>query len=722
MPPAAYMKHFTLRRIRVSLLLHAAEVLYALLVLAWFLVPLFGSEGGALVPPLLPLAFLGPVGSGSASFLLATCVVYPIPVLCLLKIAAAFLEHRAPSLADPTRIVPILLNILGSTLVLASLAIHLVNFADSTLYFRQASWLSWAVCAISALLNAFSLTFLIVTLNRRDAAYQEYVEFARGAEGRGKGLLAALRRPGIQKRLLLVLLPFIFAIIAIPAAVLTRDFNRTILASAIADGRALAVRSANAVRMIAADPVAIRDYLSVEGRKNADARLPFRSLTFYRREGKSETYVAEASTSGQQVGRQVRRTGISLADTSSRLAVDTGMYEFVSPVTMSGILAGYVSAAYARQVIDEPSFRISVKILLIAAISLYIAVFLTYLLGRTIVVPILYLRMSVNAVSRTLAGMVKGGTRIAPGLLQYKDRVRTRDEIRMLSNEIRAMTAVVRGIIPYVSASTLAHSEREMPRTEKKNLTLLFSDIRDFTSLCEGESPDRIVELLNRALDTQTGIILSHGGDIDKFVGDEIMAMFKGPAKELRACRASVEIRGAMAAEKELARLARRETVSVGIGINSGPVVFGSVGARDRMDFTCIGDTVNLAARLESANKTYGTKTLVTEAVHDKVKAGFLCREIDLLTVKGKRQPVRIFELLQERALASDRIHEICTVFEEGLACYRRQKWTGAEKSFSFLKEKFQDEASEVFLRRIALFKLEPPPRDWDGVFNLGVK
>ena len=93
-----------------------------------------------------------------------------------------------------------------------------------------------------------------------------------------------------------------------------------------------------------------------------------------------------------------------------------------------------------------------------------------------------------------------------------------------------------------------------------------------------------------------------------------------------------------MAAEKELARLARRETVSVGIGINSGPVVFGSVGARDRMDFTCIGDTVNLAARLESANKTYGTKTLITEAVHDKVKAGFLCREIDLLTVKGKRQ------------------------------------------------------------------------------------
>jgi predicted transcriptional regulator len=131
---------------------------------------------------------------------------------------------------------------------------------------------------------------------------------------------------------------------------------------------------------------------------------------------------------------------------------------------------------------------------------------------------------------------------------------------------------------------------------------------------------------------------------------------------------------------------------------------------------------VNLAARLEGANKNYGTKTLITEAVQVKVKAAYLCREIDLLTVKGKRQPVRIFELMQELGKASDRIHEICRVFEEGLAFYRSQKWAAAEKSFSFLKEKFQDASSEVFLRRIALFKLAPPPRDWGGVFNLMAK
>jgi adenylate cyclase len=162
--------------------------------------------------------------------------------------------------------------------------------------------------------------------------------------------------------------------------------------------------------------------------------------------------------------------------------------------------------------------------------------------------------------------------------------------------------------------------------------------------------------------------------------------------------------------------------VSIGIGINTGPVVFGSVGAKDRMDFTSIGDTVNLAAGLEEANKIYGTKTLITEAVHDRVTEAYLCREIDLLTVKGKRQPVLIFEILQARKSASAHLEQIKRIFEGGLAAYRRQKWDIAEKAFSAMKTEFKDETSEVFLRMVALFRRNPPPADWDGVFNLTVK
>ena len=542
-----------------------------------------------------------------------------------------------------------------------------------------------------------------------------------GSWGRPKGLLAALRRPGIQKRLNLAFLPFVAAIIVIPAVVVMRDFDSTVRRATVAGGESLAQRTAGAIRMLAADPAAIRDYLSAEGRRNPGSEAPFIALTFYRREGRSDWYESEAGAGGARIGRRTQRSASTLA-AGPRLARQAKLYEFTAPVVVAGSTVGFVSAEFAQETIDGPSFRVRMKVLLIAALSLYAAVLLTYFLGRTIVLPILFLRMSVSGVSRTLTEMVKGRARVSPSLLQYRDRVRTRDEVKLLSSEVSGMTAVVRGIIPYISSSTLAHAERETPRTEKKNLTLLFSDIRDFTALCEGESPDTVVQLLNRCLDIQAGIIHANGGDIDKFVGDEVMAVFKGAGREMSACRASVEIRSAMAAAKELARLARRQSVSVGIGINSGPVIFGSVGSRDRMDFTCIGDAVNLAARIEGANRSYGTGTLVSEAVHGKVKDTYVCREIDLLTVKGRRQPVRIYELMQERAKASDRIVEICRVFEEGLAAYRQRKWTLAEKSFSFLSEKFQDEPSAVFLRRIALFRLEPPPRGWDGAFNLLVK
>jgi class 3 adenylate cyclase len=281
---------------------------------------------------------------------------------------------------------------------------------------------------------------------------------------------------------------------------------------------------------------------------------------------------------------------------------------------------------------------------------------------------------------------------------------------------------VIRGVIPYISASTLRHADRETPSTERRELAFLFTDMRGFTTLCEGLAPDKVVQLINHYLDLQSTVILANGGDIDKFVGDEIMAVFEGARKELAACRSAMQIRVAMAEDKEQRRLGGERVLSIGIGIHSGPVVFGSVGAKDRMDFTSIGDTVNLAARLEGANKTYGTKSLITGTVQAKVREQFLCREIDLLTVKGKRQPVRIYEVLQELKAAGEKLREIKKYFEAGLSLYRRQLWAEAQRAFRILVERYQDEASEVFLRRIELFRRSPPSADWDGVFNLTVK
>ena len=137
-------------------------------------------------------------------------------------------------------------------------------------------------------------------------------------------------------------------------------------------------------------------------------------------------------------------------------------YEFLAPVTLSNVSIGYVMVDYARDVIFEPYFRTQVKVFVIAAIFMYLSIFLIYLFGRAIVFPILFLQMSVNGIATTLSSMIKGKLRISSDLLQYKDRVNTRDEIKLLSNEVGNMATVIRGVIPYISASTSeARGERD---------------------------------------------------------------------------------------------------------------------------------------------------------------------------------------------------------------------------------------------------------------------
>ena len=465
--------------------------------------------------------------------------------------------------------------------------------------------------------------------------------------------------------------------------------------------------------------------------KNQSASFPFNSLTYWQFNSKTNSEEAQYSTVyiednnyNEKAAKTTQATTADAKLTQSlyRNSVDGTQLEFLSPVILGGKNIGYVKAIYEQSIILRPFYQTQFKVFLIAAIFLYLAIFVTYLFGRNIVIPILFLRMSVNTISRMLSEMIRGQRKINIVDLQYQDRVKTRDEIKSLSTEIGNMATVIRGVIPYISASTLKAAERDSPSSEKRDLCFLFTDIRGFTTLCEGLEPDEVVNMLNHFLELQSSIILANNGDIDKFVGDEIMAMFEGPDKELNACRASIGIRSGMAREKELAEAAQKNVVSIGIGINTGPVVFGSVGAQDRMDFTSIGDTVNLAARLEGANKPYGTKTLITEAVWNHVKEEFLCREIDFLTVKGKSLPVRVFEVLQERATAKPRLVEMAANFEKGLVAYRAQDWDKAEEIFLDLAKEFSDETSKIFLNRVSIFRKDPPLADWDGVFNLTAK
>ncbi len=386
-------------------------------------------------------------------------------------------------------------------------------------------------------------------------------------------------------------------------------------------------------------------------------------------------------------------------------------------------LVGFSIVTYKSEILMRSYFHVQVYVYTMVVMFLYISIILALLIADFITNPLLYLKTNVRKSADTLEEILDGNSKITADQLTFIDSIKTQDETKDLSKEIKNMVGIIRGIIPYISFSTLQNADKDTKKTTtSRELCFLFTDIRGFTTLCEGKKPQDVVEILNRYLDIETEIILNNGGDVDKFVGDEMMAFFAGPKKEYNACKAAMEIRAAMRAQQEMALADGSDYISMGIGINTGRVIFGSVGARSRMDFTSIGDTVNLAARLESANKAYGSKAIITEAVFEKLKDTFVCRELDFIKVKGKNEPVRIYEILQTKAAAVDKLFEIKDLFEKGLTAYRRQSWDKAEEMFQLCNEKYQDMPSVVFLDRISHFKTNPPPKKWDGVFEMKVK
>ena len=407
--------------------------------------------------------------------------------------------------------------------------------------------------------------------------------------------------------------------------------------------------------------------------------------------------------------------------------LDGDLCKYIYPVSFTrkaGFkLVGFSIVTYKSEILMRSYFHVKIFVFTMVVMFLYISIIVALLIADFITNPLLYLKTNVRKSANTLEEILEGNSKITADQLTFIDSIKTNDETKDLSKEIKNMVGIIRGIIPYISFSTLQAADKDTKKaTSSRELCFLFTDIRGFTTLCEGKKPQDVVEILNHYLDIETEIILNNGGDIDKFVGDEMMAFFSGPKKEYNACKAAMEIRAAMRAQQQQALADGSDYISMGIGINTGRVIFGSVGARSRMDFTSIGDTVNLAARLESANKAYGSKAIITEAVFDKLKDTFVCRELDFIKVKGKNEPVRIFEILQTKAAATDKLFEIKDLFEKGLVAYRKQDWDKAEEMFQLCNEKYQDMPSVVFLDRIAHFKTNPPPKKWDGVFEMKVK
>ncbi len=262
---------------------------------------------------------------------------------------------------------------------------------------------------------------------------------------------------------------------------------------------------------------------------------------------------------------------------------------------------------------------------------------------------------------------------------------------------------------------------------EKRVLTVFFSDLAGFTTLSEKLTPEEVVALLNRYLTAMTDIILASGGIIDKYEGDAIMAFWGAPVPQddhaARACIAALD-------NQRRLDLLREEFVAMGlppvyarIGINTGEMIIGNMGSTQRFDFTVMGDSVNLASRLEGAGKAYGTSIIISEDTYRQAADRVEVRELDRLRVKGKEVPVRIYELLARIGDLDDTTRQVRDLFATGLIHYRQQQWTKAIEYFQMvLALAPEDGPSRTFVQRAERFIKEPPSPTWDGVYRLTSK
>ncbi len=301
---------------------------------------------------------------------------------------------------------------------------------------------------------------------------------------------------------------------------------------------------------------------------------------------------------------------------------------------------------------------------------------------------------------------------------------------RVVSEE-RAKQQIRKSFSQYLSPGVIALIEKDpqkyiRPGGEVKELTVMFSDIRDFTAMSEGMRPDELVLLLNEYFGAMTDILYQHLGTLDKYIGDAIMAFWGSPYPQedhaSRACSSALEMVARLDGLNREWHARGRPEIAIGIGVNTGPVNVGNMGSDKRLAWTVMGDNVNLASRLEGMTKQYRTPVIIGETTYAQVKDQFVAREVDKIRVKGKKHPVTIYELLAPLSEIGP-YEALLTDYNKAMDCYRTRDWKEAAGKFGpILSAHPLDGPTQVLLQRCLEFMAEPPPDDWDFVYVMKAK
>lgn len=259
---------------------------------------------------------------------------------------------------------------------------------------------------------------------------------------------------------------------------------------------------------------------------------------------------------------------------------------------------------------------------------------------------------------------------------------------------------------------------------ERREMTAFFSDIQGFSTISESLTPDELVKLLNEYLTEMCDIISCYDGTVDKFEGDAIIAFWGAPLDQpdhaKLSCYAAIDMQKKMVEMREKLLKEGRPKLLVRMGINSGPMVVGNMGSHSRMDYTMMGDAVNLAARLEGANKFYKNFTMISEFTYNQVADYVDVRELDTIRVVGKNEPVMIYDLLDKKGQVAGKLAELVERYNKGLQFYKKRDYLSAISAFkTALEINPLDGPSLTYLERCQEYLKTPPKDDWDGVYTL---
>jgi adenylate cyclase len=338
-------------------------------------------------------------------------------------------------------------------------------------------------------------------------------------------------------------------------------------------------------------------------------------------------------------------------------------------------------------------------------------------------------------VTRPVLTLVDGANRVKGGNFDQPVEVDQQDELGELANSFNTMMSglaerdrvrdLLGKVVSMEIAEELLSKDIELGG-EEREVTILFSDVRNFTSLCENRSPQDVLSILNEYLTRVSSVIESEGGVVDKFIGDAVMSLFGAPLHHADdASRALRTAAGMCHALKEL-NLEFREQgkpeLTIGIGINTAVVVAGNMGSQTRLNYTVIGDGVNLASRLEGLTKFYGVPVIVSGETRNAAPE-FLYRELDLVCVKGKKEPVAIYQPIVCSEEEKPEIVAMLDTYDTCLQLYRNRDWDGAIDAFTSFARLYPDDTlCPLYLNRLAQFRLDPPAADWNGVVEFASK